>query len=71
MRKKGNSSICYIKNFQMEKVHCILNIRLSKDELTRRAEKNKTLHIMGHYNLLLAQDIHNVFTHREGKKITV
>ena len=25
----------------MEKVHCILNIRLSKDELTPRAEKKK------------------------------
>ena len=76
MSKKANSSIYHLENYiQMLKLNCILKIRFNNDELTPRARKNQNTSYdrnkIRHFNLLWGQDIHAIFTRREGKGVNV
>ena len=58
----------------MQKLSCVLCVRLSNDELTTRAEKVKTLHAMEtkwDIRIYCKARIFTVFTHIGGKGINV
>ena len=48
MSKATNSSIYHFENYiQIQKLNCVLKIRLNIDELTPGPKKIKTLHTIG------------------------
>ena len=63
----------YQKLYSNEKIKLYFKNLLQNEKLTSRFEKNQDTPYdpkkMGHKNLLSAQDIHTVFTHKEGKGI--